>query len=516
MAEFTQVGNTFTASKPVAQHGSIGSEMERPSYQIAWFLAVALLTRFSVFGDPNYHNDELLFAYIGQQMHNGLWPYVDIWDRKGPGLFVIYYLIGGISKSVVTYQVIATIFAAATAQVINRIAGRFTTRIAAMLAGTAYLCTLTLFAGGSGQAPVFYNLFTALAGLLVISLTPQLRQGTVSYLAGLAMLLAGISITFKQTAFFEGVFLGLWVLWLLYKSGASVPRLAKIGAMLALAGALPMLLAALVFALAGHFAEFWHAMVTSNLTKTSNAGGDALKRLAIMALIAVPLLLPAIIVLFSKNNPSKPTSVPRDFLAGWVCAAIIGLLSVPNFIEHYALPILLPLAVAAAPAFTDRIFAWLCMTITVFYTVLVGPAFRFDERAASREAMKSIVAELHDRDPQLRLFVFEGPSYLYALTGSKPPSPLLFPTHLFQIQERNTSHLNTKGEVAKILAWRPTVIVRAHGSMGNLTNPETSAMVENYTAGCRLWSTHTIVDYYGPQKIDIYGNCAPATRRSGD
>ena len=57
--------------------------------QLGWFLAVALLTRVSTFGDTGYHNDELLYFLVGQRMHDGLLPYVDIWDRKGPGLFLI-------------------------------------------------------------------------------------------------------------------------------------------------------------------------------------------------------------------------------------------------------------------------------------------------------------------------------------------------------------------------------------------------------------------------------------------
>src|SRR5262245_35140099 len=75
--------------------------------QVAWFLAFALVTRVSVFGDTNYFNDELLYLLIGQRMHEGLLPYVGLWDRKGPGLFLIYYLFAAFSQSVLTYQVAA-------------------------------------------------------------------------------------------------------------------------------------------------------------------------------------------------------------------------------------------------------------------------------------------------------------------------------------------------------------------------------------------------------------------------
>jgi hypothetical protein len=59
-----------------------------------------------------------------------------------------------------------------------------------------------------------------------------------------------------------------------------------------------------------------------------------------------------------------------------------------------------------------------------------------------------------------------------------------------------------------VLAWQPTVVVRAHGSGGAQLNPETAKLVDAYIAArCKRWSTRTIVDYYGPQRIDIYGGC---------
>src|SRR5690606_29288719 len=153
---------------------------------------------------------------VGQRMHDGLLPYVDIWDRKGPGLFLTYWLIAGISHAVIAYQLAACLFAAATAQVIASIAGRRADRIGAVLAGTLYLAMLPLFAGGGGQAPVFYNLFVALAVLAVIARPPGTEIRACDCLA---MASAGFAATFKQTALAEGVFLGGAILWQLHRAG---------------------------------------------------------------------------------------------------------------------------------------------------------------------------------------------------------------------------------------------------------------------------------------------------------
>ena len=68
-----------------------------------------------MFGDTNYFNDEYFYFQAGMRMHDGLLPYVDIWDRKGPGLFLTYWLTAFFSRSVIAYQPAALLSAAATA-----------------------------------------------------------------------------------------------------------------------------------------------------------------------------------------------------------------------------------------------------------------------------------------------------------------------------------------------------------------------------------------------------------------
>lgn len=474
--------------------------------QFAWFLAMALVTRMSTFGDPNYHNDELLFFLVGQRMHDGLLPYVDIWDRKGPGLFVVYYLIAGPSRSVIAYQLAACLFAASTALVINRIAGLFAGRLGALLAGTLYLAMLPLFAGGGGQAPVFYNLFVSLAALAVFQRLPRLRQGAIGVPEYLAMTSAGFALTFKQTAVFEGAFLGCVVLWQLHRAGMPWSHLLVHGLGLALAGAAPMLVFAVAYAVLGHLAEFWHALFLSNLAKTYNAGSDALKRIAALALVASPVALPAMAgLLIRRDRRGRP--IPRMLLAGWLLAALAGLAILPNFIDHYMLPVLLPLAVMAAPALEWRRAGPGYALFALLLALMAGPSLKFADRRASQAAIEGVVADIRDRDRSPRLFVYQGPVYLYTLLGSFPPTPLIFPMHLSSPPERNTSHLDTAGEMRKVLAWTPSVVVRSHDVPPHHLNRETAALLERYLSRCEFWFTRAIVDYYGPQKIDIYGNC---------
>lgn len=477
------------------------------SAQLALFVLASLVTRVAMFGDPAYHSDELLYFTIGQRMQDGFLPYVDVWDRKGPGLFLVYAAIAGLSRSVVAYQMSAALFAAATAYAICRMAVPFAGRLGALLAGLLYLVMLPLFGGGGGQAPVFYNLFMALGVWGVLATRPALAQGRVPRRLYAAMASAGFALTFKQTALFESVFLGLIVLWT-FRNTLEPARLIRTAFLLALAGAAPMLLFTALFAAIGHFSEFWHAMVTSNVRKDYNAEENALVRLRALAIVAIPVLLPAIATL---SVPDR-RAVPRAFLGGWIAAGVVALLVVPHYIDHYMLPLVLTLSVAAAPALGRGRIGPIYAAFAIVFAFLVGPAHDFAKHRESRRAMVRIVADIEARDPHPRLLIYQGPTYLNTMTGSFPPSPLLFPTHLSHRPENDVSHLDTGSEMARDLRWQPTtVILRADFPSGAL-NPETAAMVARYVKRCPVSFLRPVVDYYGIYDVRIFTHCARRLR----
>jgi hypothetical protein len=315
---------------------------------------------------------------------------------------------------------------------------------------------------------------------------------------------AGFAATFKQTALVEGAFLGLYALWRM--RGAGPAALVRAALAMALAGAAPMLVFAGLYWLAGHFAEFWHAMVTSNLTKSYNAGGDHWKRIQAMLIIGSPVLLPAAISLLLPYRGAQPP--PRPFIWGWGLAGLAGLLLLPNFIDHYALPVLVALCLVAAPALGFRRIGAAYAVVAIFFTLLVGPALNFEARRASRAEMADLAAKITARQPQPRLFVYQGPVYLYRMVGSYPPTPLFFPFHLHAQPEDNTSYLDTADEVRKVLAWQPQVVVVAADLRANASNERTIPLVEQYLKQCRLWFSHQATDYYGPKAFDVYGDCA--------
>ena len=469
--------------------------LDRPAAQLGLMLLVGLVTRASVFGDLSYFSDELFYFLAGQRMHEGLLPYVDVWDRKGPALFLTYFLIAGVSKSVWAYQIAAWLFASVTACIISRIALRFTGVQGALAAGGVYLFSLALFGGAGGQSPVFYNLWMALAALLV------LRGRWLEMLA--AMALAGLAIAYKQSAAPEAMFLGVAVLWRLRQDGATVAQLLRRALLLAFAGALPFALFALFYAATGHFDAFWQAMVTSNLRKAYNPVGDHWVRIAALAKLSSPLLLGAIggLALGGKT-------MPRAFIGGWIIAALLGFVLIPNFYEHYLLPVLLPLSVASAALFNRGAVGLGAGAAAALVFAANSPMLAFAKRAEARAAMEGIAADIRARNPHPRLFVYEGPVWLYAMLDSYPPSPLLNNFHLYFPPEEGVSQFDSAAEVQRNLNWKPDVVVTYNNWEPWEENARTAPLVRGYVAGaCRHWFTRDYHENYRSYRIDVWGDC---------
>lgn len=226
-------------------------------------LVTAFALRLWTFGDPNLFVDDQFYFLVGQRMHEGALPYVDIWDRKPLGLFLIYYAIAAISTSVLSYQIVATLFAAATAWVIWRIVLVFSNSQGAILAGIIYLIVICPLGGAGGQSPVFYNLLIAGAALLVVQEFEALARGTIGWRIWAAMGLCALAATIKQTTVFESLFLGGYVLVALWRAGAKPRRIAATMVAFGAIGAAPTAAISLFYALSGHWDEYWHSMVTS-------------------------------------------------------------------------------------------------------------------------------------------------------------------------------------------------------------------------------------------------------------
>jgi hypothetical protein len=475
--------------------------------QFALLLLTGLFFRAVTFGDPNLHVDEAFYFLVGQEMHHGAIPYVDIWDRKPLGLFLIYYLIAGISTSVFAYQIIAWLFASSTAMVINRIAQRWAGTQGGLLAGICYLAMLGPLEGYGGQTPVFYNLFMACAVLLALDAQPQLEEGHPTWRTFASMALGGLAITVKQTALFECAFVGLFVAFCMVRSSAPAWWTGVTILTCAITGALPTLTIAATYFWMSDWQDWWQAMVTSNLAKVHPTTLNLLFNALMMILCLYPLIALTLIgvSLGGRNTMGKKYFT---FVSLWMFSAILGMISVPNFYTHYALPLTVPLAVSSSLILDRRdVGCFLATVLTIFTIILFNPFDRVD-RERSIQSMDRMSQAIKQHDSGGGLLVYDAPPYLYALSHKHSLTPLTFPNHMNEWIEKDVSRLDTLKEVRRIIQAKPGVVAMAAFPSNLPVNYQTRRIVEAYVYNnCRIVDVDESREINSSSLIAIWGDC---------
>lgn len=428
-----------------------------PFLLVALLLAVAIALRGRDFGNPAIHVDEQYYLLVGDRMLGGAIPYVDLWDRKPVGLFLIFAAIRLLpGDGILAYQIVATLFATATAWLVV-VGGR---RLGATPGGSfaaaiGYLIWLSLLSGRGGQSPVFYNLFVAGAAVLTLGL-PDLaarcaRRAII--LNGMAAcLLAGLAIQTKYTPVVEGAYFGAAHLWYLRRAGGSWPALGAAGLLWASLGILPTALVMVDFALRGPavFQAFLFSNFYSVALRQSYPAVKIVARLAGTTAQLSPFIVCAVL-----SWRTRPRDAVKLLAFGWLAAALIAFAMIGAFFDHYALPLMAPLAIIAAPVLGRHRLA-LAGTLgagLVLFTCRV--ALQPTDEASVRAVARIMTAQGTGECP----YVFAGDSILYHLSHACIPTAYAFPSTLAYQAEQGSTGIDEAAEVRRIMAGRPPVVV---------------------------------------------------------
>ncbi|TCQ10964.1 hypothetical protein [Sphingomonas sp. PP-CC-3A-396] len=441
-------------------------------------LLIAFALRSPLFGNPVIHSDEQFYLLVGDRLLHGAWPFVDIFDRKPVGLFLIFAGIRSVGgNGIVMYQLAATLVAAGTAFLVGRIVHRLTapgsaTRssttasTAELGAGLIYLVWVMIFDGAGGQSAIWGNALMAGAALLVLGRDADDRR--VGSRGVGAMLLIGLAMQIKYTAMFEGIFFGLVLLKQSHATDRSIARLIRNAAFWVAAALFPTAIAWAVYALAGHNDAFVFANFLSIFGQQNDDGfGSSLLKLAGALALSCPLVVPA-----WHGRRSAP------FAMGWLVAAGLAVIIMRNFELLYLLPVALPLAVAAGTGLARvSTRARRRSLIAVLLFGVVAAAVLGGIRVARRGTARQVAALVHmvGQHPPGCLFTFGSEPILYYLTQSCLPTPYIFRSHLSRMTEAHGLGIDPATETARLLAANPGVIVVRADKAD--TNPATRARV---------------------------------------
>ncbi|MDP9018649.1 MAG: hypothetical protein M3N19_10050 [Candidatus Eremiobacteraeota bacterium] len=432
-------------------------------------LILAILVRWQTFANPVIGFDEQFYLLVGHEMWHGMVPYVDIFDRKPIGLFLLYAGADALgSDGFIQYKLVALGFVTTTAFLIYRGALRISTPFAALVVACFYIIWLNFMEGEGGQSEVFFNLPMVAAGLLVWSAF-ETRQNVVRR-GALAMLLVGTGLQIKYTVVFEGVFFGCVLLWARYLVDKRILGL-SLSAMLWISCALfPTGLATAYYWHIGALHQFVFANFFSMFGK--HIGVQVYNSSEIL-LILMPLLLLTL-------SCWRQRSASHRFLCMWLVASVLGVIAMGCFgSSHYGMPILVPASLAAAPFFATakRAKVYAATILSLLFVAAQIVLARVEYLKGGNAAAKAIALAAHSDHGCI--YVYDGYPALYLLTHSCLPTRWVFPGHLNTQDEAFPAALGIDpvAEVRRILATHPPVIVTDTPAYAGV-NLATHALVE--------------------------------------
>ena len=422
--------------------------------------AVAVAIRAVQFGNPVIQIDEQFYLLVGDRMLHGALPFVDFWDRKPYGLFLIYAAIRSLGgDGILAYQLVATVCAALTAFVVSQLAGRIAPPRGALIAAIVYLLYLSVNGGDGGQAPVFYNLPVALAAWLIVRAVERSDwDWRATLLSTGAMALIGVALQIKYSVLFEGVFFGVTLMVIAWRRGLGPVRVGLLASLWVILALAPTGLVLLGYWRIGHFDTLWFTNFQSVLLRPRLALSERAARLAVIGLKLAPILAAAVV----GARATRSDAVAR-LLAGWAMAAIAGLLLFGTYHDHYALPLVLPLSVLGAAAYANLKrgigpIPWAAVALVPGALFVTFNTTGLRGTRGDGTTVRALAATIR-AGPNPSLFIFRGDPVLYYLTGARIPTAYNFPTLLSEAGDGTTLGVDQVGELRRTMARRPRFVL---------------------------------------------------------
>jgi Dolichyl-phosphate-mannose-protein mannosyltransferase len=428
-------------------------------------LAIILFTmvlRLPEIGNPAPDFDEQLYFLVGDRMWNGAIPFVDIWDRKPIGLFLIYAatrLLGG--DGIVQYQLVAAMFVAATAWMVYLITIRLTGWKGALSAALIFTLYLRGLFSAAGQSESFLMLFCVGAMLLAVKSIETDDSRTVRKYAFAAMLLMGIALQVKYTVLPQCIFFGLFFSWRIASVKSYWISVRKYIPIFIVIGLIPTISVGVYYHLIGHFKDFYYANFTSIFDR-GRLTGDILDFCIKYSLVVLtPLIMVAMTGLIDQfRNLNKVTAL--TLTSAWALFCVFGIVMTGSVYVHYFIPVVPALSIMAGTFIGQRTVRLIALVGLILYVgKITDYPGAFKKNSTDTASIQRLTEIATPHMSKGCIYVYDGPTILYATTKSCLPTRRPYPDHLNNLQEKYSMGLNQASEVARVLASRPVAIFTA-------------------------------------------------------
>lgn len=429
--------------------GSFGRELP----VLLFIAACSLLIRIWWMNNPVVDHDEQFYSYVATGMLDGQVPYVDVWDRKPLGLFLLYEgahaLLG---RGAFAYLAMANLFACLGAWLAYRMTAVLADRRTGWVAALLYLLAMTVFGCRGAQSEL---LFAPLClGMMYLAMVCRGSRRAML----VAMMLGGIALQIKYTAApFCAVF-AVFVLIEDYRRERSVPAVLGRACLYGLAGLLPTIVIGAWYAAAGYWDDFVYANFVSIFERKTSIGRFHPKTLTVIA----PFLLMIAAGIWAWFRLGQTYPRRASALVVVMTVGALGSIYFPSNVLAYYYAFLAPFAVLLAVPFYDlrQRAGWFGAAVLVAALAVMGnfPGSIAGGRA-DVEQFRALTERINAGGTGRTLYVFSGPTAAYTATSTRPMAKYPFPFHSAEYMEHGAVGRPQEQIVSEFLAKRPTFIL---------------------------------------------------------
>jgi hypothetical protein len=307
-------------------------------------IVLFLLLRIPSIIEPYWYNDEGIYAAIATQMLEGGELYIDAWDHKPPGIFLIYTAIGFISKA-------ADIDFLILLRSINLILGLVTVLLSVKLSkkffnfrGQVLSSILVALAIGlpviEGNILNAENIFLPLTLLAYLLFFNSLKDNTLKTSSLISIgLLFGLAFLIKVQPILEllGILTVIAAFYYVKKKGFTNPEFIKNVFTVCIATLIPISFVYIFYGVNGNIGELVFANFTYNFGYASD--GNSVDGLSLVTQTAI-LFLGIISVLFLYFKKLLHKNV--FYVLIWFLLALTGVSLSGRPYPHYILQLIVP------------------------------------------------------------------------------------------------------------------------------------------------------------------------------
>lgn len=347
------------------------------------FLLLSFFLRFWTLFVSVLDKDESIYILGADSLLNGNLPYIEIWDHKPPGIFILFSLTMLIfGKSIVSIRILSIIATTFTSYFLYRIAVNIDEKQGekiGLLAGSLYAIFSLHNDGAAANGEILFapfvtgafvflfqerklsNIKVFLIGL-ILGIGMQIKYLVIMDVLGLVLVGSllrkeegirkkeGVGITKDEgkainsfLEFIQEYFLSR------YAGRFNIFSLLKFYIFLGFGLILPAVAVAVIYQFSGYFDEYIYATLTTNskyVAMLNFSWSDLLSRLRKQVLGNILLWLclfwsPIYLFVFARGKLKHERNLIYLFL--WFCCAFLAVLLSKRFYNHYFLQLLPPL-----------------------------------------------------------------------------------------------------------------------------------------------------------------------------